>query len=299
MPVADDSDAPDWLRGEGRRPAWHWSFRPDGPLAALAHARESGDTYCLDQTGHLYRVTRGGRLANVNRLSDPLVDLAWSDDGSIGAAVVGERTLMTLAQDLKVRWKLELPDDILAVAVDPHGHYVAASLADGGNLVFTHRRRKVAAWSTIRPVAHLQWLSHEPMILGAAEHGLLCCHTLGGERIWEEKILSTCGSMCAAGDGRRTLMAGFTHGVQVFDEIGETVGAYMVEGTASRCACSYTAERLMTLTLERQCFWMDDDGDLIWIGRPPEDPVDVVVDPLGDWAMLAMPGEGLCKFGWE
>ena len=299
MPIADAEHAPKWLRGEGRRPTWHWAFRPDGLVAASAHAKETGETYVLDDAGHLYRVSRGGQLAGVNRPPDDIQHIAWADDGSLGAAIVGERGLMTITQELKVRWTVELPDDILAIAVDPHGHYVIASLADGGNLIYSLRRRKVAAFSTIRPIAHWQFLCHEPLLIGAAEHGLLCCHTLGGERIWEEKILSTCGSMASAGDGRRTLMASFTHGVQVFDEIGETVGAYMVEGASSRCRCSYTAERMLALTLERQAFWMDEDGDILWTTTLPEDPLDGQVDPLGDWAMISMPGEGVCKFGWD
>ena len=299
MPIADAGEAPDWLHGEGRQPAWGWGFRPDGPLAAMAYARESGDTYALDEKGHLYRLDRGGRLASVNRLPDRILDIAWSDDGSLGAAVVDERTLMTLTGDLKVRWKLDVPDDILGIAVDPFGQYVALSMADAGNFVYTRGRHRVAAFSTIRPLTYLEWLCHEPMLLGAAEHGLLCCHSLGGERLWEEKILSNCGAMATAGDGRRTLMAGFTHGVQVFDEIGETIGAYILDGAAAIVACSFTAERIMTSTLERQLFWMDEDGDLLWFGTLPEDPVELIVDPLGDWGLVAMPGEGVCKLNWD
>lgn len=299
MPATNAEDAPGWLRGQGRRPKWHWSFRPDAPLARVAIARESGDVFCLDEAGHLYRIDRDGSLGSVNRLRDELVEISWSDTGNLGAAIVGERTLLTLDRDLKVRWRANLPEDILAVAVDSHGHYIVATLADGGTIVFSSLKKKVSAFETIRPLSYVQFLTSEPVIMGAAEHGLLCCHTLGGERLWEEKVLSNCGSLSTTGDGQRLMMASFTHGIQVFDDVGETVGAYMIEGTAALAATSFTADRIAAYTLERQCYLIDQDGEPLWIADVPEDAIDLAIDPLGDSVVLSLPETGACKFGWD
>lgn len=299
MPASNTDQMPDWVHGQGRRPKWHWSFRPDAPLARIALARESGDVFCLDESGHIYRVDRDGSLGSVNRLRDELVEIAWSDNGQLGAAIVGDRVLLTLERDLKVRWKANLPDDILAVAVDPHGHYICASMADGGTLVFSGLKKKVAAFETIRPLTYLRFLATEPVIIASAEHGLLCCHTLGGERLWEEKVLSNCGSLSISGDSHRIMMASFTHGIQVFDDVGDTVGAYMIEGTASMAATSFNGDKVAAYTLERDCYWIDEDGEPLWTTKAPEDAVDLAIDPLGDWLVVALPEAGACKFGWD
>lgn len=298
MPASNAEQAPAWLRGLGRKPNWGWSFRPDAPLARLALAGETGDVFCLDEAGHLYRIDRDGSLGSVNRLRDELLELTWSISGTLGAAIVGDRTLMTLGRDLKVKWTANMPDDILAIAVDPHGHYICATLADGGTVILSSLRKKVCAFETIRPLAHAQFLASEPVLMAAAEHGLLCCHTLGGERLWEEKVLSNCGTLSAAGDGRRLMMASFTHGIQVFDDVGEAVGAYMIEGTAAMARTNFVADKLIAYTLERQCLWIDEDGEPLWSTELPEDAIDIAIDPLGDDVVIGLPEAGACKFGW-
>lgn len=299
MPASNSRKSPDWLRGQGRAPRWHWSFRPDNPLARIAVAREPGSIFCLDEAGHLYRLDRDGSLGSVNRLRDELVEIAWSDTGNLGAAIVGSRGLMTLRHDLSVRWTITLPEEILSLAVDPHGHYICATLADGGTVVYSSLKKKVCAFETIRPLAHIRFLASEPVLIAAAEHGLLCCYTLGGEKLWDEQVLSNCGSLSVSGDGGRLMMASFTHGVQVFDDIGESVGAYMVEGTASMAATSFTGDKVAAYTLERHCFWIDEDGEPLWMGELPEDAIDIAIDPLGDWIALGLPEAGICKFGWD
>ena len=299
MPASNAERMPDWVRGRGRAPRWHWSFRPDDRLARIALARETGDVFCLDEAGHLYRVNRDGSLGSINRLRDPLVEIAWADNGVLGAAISGDRTLLTLERDLKVRWKANLPDDILAIAVSPHGSYICATLADGGTFVFSSKRKRVAAFETIRPLSYAAFLASEPVLIASAEHGLLCCHTLGGERLWEEKVLSNCGSLSVSGDGQRIMMASFTHGIQVFDDVGEVAGAYMIEGTAALAATSFAGERVVASTLERDCYWIDEDGEPLWMTAVPEDVLDVAIDPFGDWTLIALPEVGVCKFGWD
>lgn len=299
MPATNPKDAPDWLRGKGRKPRWHWSFRPDAPLARFAVARETGAVICLDEAGHLYRIDRSGALGSINRLRDELLEIAWADTGTLGAAIVGDRGLMALSGDLKVLWSITLPDEILSIAVDSHGHYICATLADGGTLVFSSLKKKVCSFETIRPLAHVRFLTSEPVLMAAAEHGLLCCYTLGGEKLWDEQVLSNCGSLSISGDGTRLMMASFSHGIQVFDDVGESVGAYMIDGTVSMASTSFSGDKVAACTLERDCYWIDEDGEPLWMTALPEDAVDIGIDPLGDWLTIGLPETGVCKFGWD
>lgn len=290
----------DWLQlHRGRKPHLRWSYRPDNPVAGFALARESGDTIVLDELGHLYRLDRRGQLASVNRLPDPIRQIAWSDTGSLGVAVAGERSLIVLDGKLKVLWQTDAPEDIVGIAVDPYGDYLAASLADRGTILFSRHRKKVASFETIRPLAHLQFLATEPMLVVAAEHGLLAGYTLGGERLWEEKVLSQIGSLAVAGDGSRIILAGFTHGVPIHDEVGDSLGSMMVDGTATRAAADNTCDRLLVTTLEQALYWVDADGDILWGGQTPEPVTSIAVDPFGESIQLAMPEAGVLRLHWE
>ena len=75
--------------------------------------------------------------------------------------------------------------------------------------------------------------------LPAAEYGHLCCHQLTGEQIWAEKLWSNAGDMAVAGDGETILLAGFNHGIQLFDGQGTNRGAFVVEGTPNRVSMSF------------------------------------------------------------
>lgn len=290
----------DWLRHHrGRRPNLRWQFRPDAELAAAVLARESGDTYILDVSGHLYRVDRRGKLLGVNRLRDPINRIAWSDTGSLGIALAGERHLIVFDETLKVLWQTDAPEDIVGIGVDPFGDYLVAALEDRGTIVFSRYKKKVSSFEAIRPLVHLRFLSSEPILVGAAEHGALAGYSLGGERLWQEKVLCGIGSLAVAGNGQRIVLAGYTHGVPIHDEVGDSLGSMMVQGTAMLAAADYTCDRLLIATQEQGLFWVDDDGDVLWAGTTPEPVLSVEVDPLGEFIQPAMAGAGVLRLHWE
>ena len=290
----------DWLTPHrGRVPHLRWQFRPDNPVATAVHLREAGDTIVLDELGHLYRVDRRGQLVSINRLRDPLVQIAWADTGTLGVAVAGDRHLVVLDGSLKVLWQTDAPEDILGVAVDPFGNYLAASLADRGTIVFSRHKKKVSSFETIRPLVHLQFLASDPILIVAADHGLLAGFSLGGEKLWEEKVLSGIGSLAVASDGSKIVLAGFTHGVPIHDEVGDALGSRMVEGTATRAAADITCDRLLVATLEQSLFWVDVDGEVLWAGRTPEPVAALAVDPFGEFIQPALPDQGVLRLHWE
>ena len=290
----------DWLKPHrGRRPELRWQFRPDSPLAAAVLARESGESFVLDEVGHLYRVDRRGRLAGVNRIREPLDRLVWSDTGTLGAAVAGGSHLLTFDGELKVLWATDAPDDIVGLAVDPHGNYLAAAMRDRSVVIFNRHRKKVATIDAIRPLVHMQFLADEPILVGAAEHGLLAGYALGGERLWTEKILSGVGSLSVAANGARILLSGFNHGVSLHDEVGDSLGSMVVEGTAVAAAADIQIERMLIATLEQTLYWVDADGDVLWATSVPEVPEALAVDPLGEFIQPAFAEEGVVRLCWD
>lgn len=290
----------DWLQPHrGRCPELRWQFRPDSPLAMATLARESGETYLVDEVGHLYRLDRGGQLASINRVREPVMKLAWSDTGFLGAGVAGGVHLMVFDQTLKVLWETDAPEEIVGIAVDPYGNYVAVAMADRNTIVMSRHRRKVAAFESVRPLSHLAFLADEPIIVGAAEHGLLAGYSLGGERLWTEKVLCGIGSLTVAGNGNRIVLAGFTHGVPIHDEVGDSLGSMMVEGTAFLAAADITCDRMLISTLEQALYWVDADGDILWAGQTPEVADSLDVDPFGEFIQPAFAELGVLRLHWD
>jgi hypothetical protein len=233
---------PAWVRaGHGQMPSVPWTFVCEAPLTGLALARESSEIFVADESKALQRLDANGELLSLTRLPGVARLLVVSDDGNWGTAVVDDGTVYRFDRGLEAIWELELSEPCLAVALSPFGHHLAAALADGQTEIFNERKRRLARFETVRPLAHLQFCSQSPILFGAAEHGLVGCYDLSGAELWQERFWSNVGDLCITGDGDLIYLAGSTHGIQTMDGDGGTVGAYVVEGTVREigdaCGC--------------------------------------------------------------
>jgi hypothetical protein len=289
----------DWhRRGRGLGPTLKWTCNADGPLTALDLALETGEIFAADEAGTLFRLDRQGRIAALTRLREPVRVLDWSADGRFGVAVTGDDTLHRLDRDLQSVWKINLPEVCVSAAIAPFGTHLVASLANGRNVVYSEHKRREAEFETVRPLAHLQLCAASPLIVAAAEHSLLCCYTLSGDLVWQQKLWSNAGGFSMSGDAEIIYLAAFHHGVQTFDGDGQNIGAYVVEGTVSRVSSSFEAQRLIAATLERQLFWLDSDGQLLWAAETPDDVSAVRCDPLGEWAVCGFAAGRITRLDW-
>lgn len=289
-----------WIQsGRGIGPSVKWTFGTEGPLTCLQLAREAGDVLAADETGGLYRLDRRGRYASVTRAREPIRAVALSDDAEAAVAIVGTSSLHRFDRHLETQWQLDLPDECLTVAMDPFGQYIAVSLAAGATLVYDANKRRVAKFETIRPLAYIHFLVTEAAMVAAADHGLLCCLSLSGERFWEEKIWSNVGGIATTGDGELIYVAAFSHGVQVFDGDGDAVGSYVVEGTVKKIAASYEPHRVVAATLEQHLYLLDPDGEMLWAARTPADVVGLACDPLGEFVVCGFADGHVVGLDWS
>ncbi len=290
----------DWIRGgSGNAPAVAWSFVTESPLTAMALARESGETFLGDAGGALYRIDRQGHIAAITRLHEVVRSLSWSDDGRYGAAVTGDRTLHFLNHVLQSQWSINLPEPPLCVAVAPFAGQLFVSCADGSNRIYDAAKKRLAVFETLRPLAFAQFIPSEPGIIAAAEHGLLCRHDLSGREVWTDKLWSTVGQLSVSGDGELIYLACFTHGVQVYGGDGETVGSYMLDGTASRASVSYESQRIICATQERRLFWLDSEGEILWYANPPDDVATLQCEALGEWILCGLKCGRVIRLNWS
>lgn len=289
----------DWLQtGRGLRPRLRWSLTVDAPLVGMELARETGELLAADASGGLYLLDRAGKLSSLSRGFHHLGALAWSDAGCGGAAVFGESTLCLFDRQLKIEWSTELPDAILAIATDPRRQYVVASLANATSVVYDCERRKIGRFETYRPLSFVRCLVAEPRIIAAADYGLLCCHALDGKELWSKKLYSNAGDMTVTGDGRTIFLAGFTQGVQRYDAAGENCGSYVVGGTPDHVSTAFEPNRLAVSTVERHLYWLDEQGEMVWAGVPPDDVCRLQCEPLGTGLICGFRSGRLARLAW-
>ncbi|HWL09949.1 MAG TPA: WD40 repeat domain-containing protein [Planctomicrobium sp.] len=301
MSNADESDfrnGPSWLSGRGLAPTLKWRVGTDGTLACLCLSRETGEIFSADQTGTIHRIDRKGNIAGLTRVSPSIVSLVWSDDGTQGAAIIGEDEVVRLGQSLKTVHKLSLPDVCLGLAISPYGNHLAVSLANGKTLIYNERSKKIAQFETLRPLSFLQFCSTESLLFGAAENGLVCCFNLTGAEVWQERNLANVGKLAITGEGDLVYTASFAHGVQAFDGDGSFIGAYIVDGTVNRVDASFEPDRVIVSTVERSLYWMDADGDQLWSTNVDNPIVDVLCDPLGEWVVVGLQDKGIYHLDW-
>src|SRR5947209_5234608 len=104
-----------------------WTVVTDAPLKGMALAREAGSVFAWDEADQLYRIDALGHFQSVARAPGKILHGAVSDDGSL-VTLVGDGTrLWLLDGDFELLHERSSIADPLAVAVDPHGRYVAVS----------------------------------------------------------------------------------------------------------------------------------------------------------------------------
>jgi len=291
---------PLWLRdGQGIPPKIRWMFSTEAPLVAMEMGRESGEIIAADSASGLYRIDRRGQLLNLSRGLKGIRAVTWSDSSASGAAIVGEKKVFRLNSKLEAEWSVGLPEPALAVAVTPFGRQTAISLANGGNLVLGQESEQLSVFETMRPLKWIQFLASEAVLIGAADYGQICAYQLDGQQLWNEKSFTSLGEMTAALDGQTVLLAGFNHGIQALDGNGSMRESYLIEGTVSRVSCSFNADRIAAATLERQLYWLDSDGQLLWATQVDEDILRVICDPLGEWLLCGFSSGHIVRLDWE
>jgi hypothetical protein len=291
--------AADWLvtTGRGHRPTLRWSFSVDAPLTDLRMSRETGEVLAADQSGGLYLLDRRGQVQALTRTRHSVTKLAWSDTGTVGAAVLDDHLVGWFDRRLQFQWTRDLPDEILSIAVDPYGTHVAVGQADGVNVIYSQSNKKVSRFETVRPLRYLQFLTNTMEILVASEYGFTGRYTLAGAPVWTSKLWSTVGDVAATGDGKSMFLAGFAQGVQAFDgKTGNTRGTFVCDGTVGLVTCGFVKCKIVAYTLERTLFSVDDAGNPEWNVTAPEDIQRIILSPLTDFMICGFSSGRIMRF---
>ncbi|MEE3284789.1 MAG: hypothetical protein VX311_09425 [Planctomycetota bacterium] len=274
----------DWSQnGRGQRhPVAGWTYPARSAPTAVDIDLETGDVTVVTEDGRLHLLGSDGRLR-----ADPLAleagpALAWADSAIGGVVQLGARRAGWVSRDGKVQWTVDCHDQILDVATAPFGNAIAISFADRHNVVLDNKQKPIGEFTSIRPLKFLELASHRPVVVGAAESGVLSSHTISGNDRWSEQIWTNVGGMALNGNCRTILLAAFNHGLQRFNHRGRGQGFYDIGGTAHAVSISYIGTIIAAATQEQQFRLLDFDGSILWQAQLPEPLVTLQCGPFGE-----------------
>jgi len=259
-----------------------WTRTLSPGLVGLLPARERGWLLAWDAAGALTVLDAGGVEVAGARLARPLTAVACAEDGSALAALAGER-LLFLGPDLAVRWDRPSPPGT-ALAMEAFGQYLAAADPAGALRIVDRRGHVVGSATTPRPLRFLAFAAERPLLLGAADFGLVACFDLRGRWGWRDGLVARVGSLAVGGDGRAAL-ACYSDGLVRYsaDGVKQPGGA---AGFVRKAGLSFGGERVLTLGQGKDVR-LRDRKDVLAEWQPDAEPVGLALDALGRRAALA------------
>jgi len=275
-----------------------WTVVTDSPLKGLALAREAGAVLAWDEGDNLYLLALDGDRRAVARAPGKIAAAGISDDGSLIALAGGRGQLWLLGPRLELLDERPTVPDPLALAVDPHGRYVAVSSKGGGRTQLLTRRGKPAGeFEARQPLAHLAFVAGRPILLGASTYGTLLGMELvpaGGSGTlravlgWQSSLMSNIGRLAATGDGGIILASCFTHGIQRYDLRGGSEGSYHTGGAPAHAVPDFAGRSIVVATLESELAVLSQAGNVRWKSATPRPAVALDVDALGRFFVYGM-----------
>lgn len=248
-----------------------WSQTVPAPLRGLHLARECETILVWDGQEGLFLFDRAGRIQAQRPSPAPIVAASCAEDGSAyaiacvdggtGVPPVGGRVCW-LAPDLAPRWQRPLRQRATALALEPLAQRLAVADASGTVTVMDARGQTLWQATTLRPLHYLAFVPEKPVLIGAADFGLVVCFGASGECLWRDGLVAHVGSLAVSGDGECVLLACFSDGLVRYSLAGPEHERVPLEAACSLAAVSYDAEWLLTADNRNRLGVRDGKGSL-------------------------------------
>ena len=297
---------------DGPRPAsrldpWPaWTAITDAPLSGLALAREAGQVLAWDEGERLYLIDLAGERQATTRAPAKVVAADVSDDGSLVAALVAGGRLWLLNRELEAIADRPAVMDATALAVDPHGRFVAIASRLCTTQFYSRFGRTAGRIATLQPLAHLRFVPDKPLLLGASAYGTILGlgleagpSGLEAEELWKQQPMSNIGRLETSGDGGMVLASCFTHGVQRYDARGHNEGSYHLGGTAAHAVPDFAGRNFAVATTEGELAILNQGGNVRWKGSLPRPAVGLEFDALGRFLITGLASGEITRLNLE
>jgi len=265
-----------------------WSHKTAAPVRGLSQARERGWLLAWNAQHRLSLFNHKGERQAQFQPRGALVAACCADDGKSFAAVGGEGQVWLLAPDLMPRWERSVGQRAVAVALAPFGQLLAVSDGGGGLHLFDASGKLLWHQTCPRALKQLLFVPERPLLVGAADYGLVACFNEKGETVWRDGLVANSGSLACSGDGSLIALACFSDGLWCYNQAGKR--SQLPQLAPCRLAdLSYAGDLILTAGLENQVRLQSRDG-LVRAGTPVEGtPLALALSPLADhgWVGLA------------
>jgi hypothetical protein len=302
-----------WLADPSARPTSRidpgpaWTVVTDAPLKAMVLAREANRVLACDEAGQLYLIDGQGQFLSVSRAPGPVASAAISDDGSLVALLGGGNRLWLLGADLETVEDREAITDATAVAVDPHGRYVAVASKMNAVQFYNRYGKQAGRFETRQYLSHLAFVASTPDVVGVGAFGSISCFELtqtgagklAGDLAWTHQLMSGVGRLAATGDGGMILVACFTHGVQRYDLRGRNEGAYHLGGSAAMAVPDFAGRTIAVATQEGELAILNGTGNVRWRTGLPRPAAALEVDALGRFLVYGLPTGEITRLDFQ
>jgi hypothetical protein len=284
-------------------PTAAWSIATDGPLRGLALAREAGMVLAWDEGDHLYWIDSLGERRSVSRAPAKILAAAVSDDGSILAVLVEGPRLWLLGPDLEPLSDRTTIAEASALAVDPHGRYVAIASRLNQTQFYSRHGRLSGKLETLRPLSHICFVPTQPLLFAASANGWMAgisleptgsLGTLRSEVLWQNQR-SNLGRLAITGDGGIILASCYNLGVQRYDSRGENEGSYHLGGTAIHAVPDFAGRTIVVATQEGELAVLNQGGNVRWKTGLPRPVLALETDALGRYLIYGLPTGEICR----
>ena len=184
--------------------------------------------------------------------------------------------------------------DPLAIAVDPHGRYVAVSSKMNVVQFYSRHARLTGKFETRQPLSSLVFVPDRLFMVGTGAYGSIVGIALvargsngglDGAIVWNEALMSGVGRLATTGDGQMILIACFTHGVQRYDIEGKSEGAYHLGGSAGHAVPDFAGRSIAVSTTEGELAILSGAGNVKWRTTLNRPAIALETDALGRYVI--------------
>jgi WD40 repeat protein len=274
-----------------------WSQTIPAPLRGLILARERETILAWDGQENLFLFNHAGTIQARRPAPWPIAAAGCAEDGS-AYVVGGSQTPMIcwLAPDLAPRWQRSLPQRTTAVAMEPLGRCVAVADAGGTLRLIDARGQTLWKATTPRPLHHLAFVPEKPVLVGAADFGLVLCFGTSGECLWRDGLVAHVGSLAVSGDGSCVLLACFSDGLYRYSTDNPQQQRIPLESPCRLAALSYAGDCLLTADRPQRLCLRDLKGDIREQINLDAPVAAVALSALADFAVAGLANGAILRF---
>jgi hypothetical protein len=150
--------------------------------------------------------------------------------------------------------------------------------------------------TTPRPLHHLAFVPEKPVLVGAADFGLVACFGAAGECLWRDGLVAHIGSLAVSGDGGTVVLACFSDVLYRYSIAGPNQQRITLEKACRLAALSYSGDALLTCNGQDHVFLRESKGDIRDRLSLDSPVVALSLGALADYAIIGLANGVIRRF---